>query len=107
MDLKFLVASEDNLRSHTSRHLNNPDGECKVCSGKRVFDVSTRRQIPFVGHHVSYFPPVIAFVHYECHKKIHDRKNPISELIDYDEGDAKKYYESKRQHFESPGASIA
>ena len=101
MDLKFIVANEDNSRTHTSRHLNNPDGSCIVCGGKRAFDINTKRQEPFVGHHVSYFPPVIAFVHYDCHKKIHDEENPISVLINYSEGDAKKYYDLKNQHFES------
>jgi len=107
MALKYLVASEDNLRPHTSKHLNKPDGTCKVCEGKRAFDISTHRVEPFVGHHTSYFPAVIAFVHYNCHKKIHDKENPISELINYNENDSKKYYDLRNQHFESNGHTIA
>ncbi len=107
MELKYIAASENNLRSHTSRHLNNPDGSCKVCDGKRAFDISTRRQEPFVGHHVSYFPPVIAFVHYDCHKKIHNKENPIFELINYEECDSKKYYDLRNQYYEVNGFTIA
>jgi len=100
MDLKFIVASEDNSRSHTSKHLNSPNN-CIVCGSERAFDIETRKREPLVGHHVSYFPPVIAFVHYNCHKKIHDKENPISVLINYEQGDAKKYYDLKNLYFQS------
>ncbi len=103
-DLKFLL-SENNSKSHFSKHLNSPTGACKVCGGERPFDINTKRQEPFVGHHVSYYPPMIAFVHYDCHKKIHDVENPISELINYDEGDSKKYYELRNQYFETNGSA--
>ena len=107
MDMKYITASENNLGHHKTRHLNNPDGSCKVCDGRRTFDIATHRQEPFVGHHASYFPPVIAFVHYDCHKKIHDKENPISELINYKEGDSKKYYDSRNQYYEANGFTIA
>ena len=40
-------------------------------------DEDTHLIQPLIKHHVQYFPQVIAYVHYECHKKIHDTKNPI------------------------------
>ena len=49
-----------------------------------------------VRHHVSYFPERIAFVHYECHKKIHMEHTTIPHLIQYNEGDSRKFYEQKK-----------
>ena len=46
---------------------------------------------PLIKHHVMYFPEKIAFVHYECHKKIHGEP-PISLWIQYNDGDARKFY---------------
>jgi hypothetical protein len=100
MDLKFIQASENTYRTHTSTHLNTPD-VCKVCGGGRAYDIETQRTIPLVGHHVKYFPPVITFVHYDCHKKIHDKNNPIKKFIQYTEGDANKYYELKTKALKS------
>lgn len=44
-----------------------------------------------IKHHVSYFPEKIAFVHYDCHEKIHfsDENN---HLIQYEAGDSRKFY---------------
>ncbi|MCH7560813.1 MAG: hypothetical protein IIC67_05505 [Thaumarchaeota archaeon] len=100
MDLKFIQSSNDTYRNHSSKHLNIPD-VCKVCGGGRSFDIQTKRIEPLVGHHVKYFPPVIAFVHYCCHKKIHDKDNPISKLIEYGEGDSDRYYDLKRKYLNS------
>ena len=100
-DLKYLQISEDNSKSHFSKHLNSPTGTCKLCGGERPFDINTKRQEPFVGHHVSYYPPMIAFVHYDCHKKIHDVEKPIKDLIKYTKGDSEKYYQEKNLYFES------
>jgi hypothetical protein len=47
-----------------------------------------------IKHHVTYFPEKVAFVHYECHKQIHNK--PIDFLIQYGEGDARKFYDMKR-----------
>ena len=47
-----------------------------------------------IKHHVSYFPEIIAFVHYECHKKIHDI--PLNQFIQYKNGDSRKFYEVKK-----------
>jgi len=76
---------------------------CLVCSSGRSYDIDTKRIEPLVGHHVRYFPPVITFVHYCCHKKIHDKNNPISTLIQYDTGDAKRYYDLKNESLNSNG----
>ena len=100
MDLKLLQAADDTYRPHTSKHLNNPN-HCKVCNGGRTFDTSTKRIEPLVGHHVKYFPPVIVFVHYSCHKKIHDMDNPMNEFIQYEKGDSEKYYDLKKKNIES------
>ena len=102
MDLKYIVSAQDNSRFHTSKHLNDPNS-CKLCGGERAFDIETRRREPLVGHHVKYFPPVIAFVHYHCHKKIHDKENPVLNLIAYKEGDPRKYYELKTNYLKSLG----
>ena len=91
MDLKFIQSSQDTYRKDSSKHLNSPD-KCIVCGGRRSYDIETERIVPLVGHHVKYFPPVLAFVHYCCHKRIHDDKKPLTELIQYEEGDSKKFY---------------
>ena len=49
-----------------------------------------------IEHHVKYFPQIVAFVHYDCHQKIHDPENPIKHLIQYEDGDSRKFYEGKK-----------
>lgn len=100
MDLKLIQSSENTYRIHSSRHLNTPD-VCKVCGGGRSYDIETKRIEPLVGHHVKYFPPVIAFVHYCCHKKIHNKNNPILKFIKYAEGDSQRYYNLKNKSLKS------
>ena len=75
-----------------TRFLNSRD-KCIVCGFERAFDTQTRMIEPLVGHHVQYFPAVIAWVHYHCHRKIHN--NPITSLIQYEDGDSRRYYEKK------------
>ncbi len=96
MDLKSIQSEDDMFRPHTSKHLNNPT-YCKVCNGGRTFDIQTQIIEPLIGHHVKYFPPVIAFVHFSCHEKIHDVDNPLSEYIQYEKEDSKKYYNLKNE----------
>jgi hypothetical protein len=50
-----------------------------------------------IKHHVSYFPEIIAFVHYKCHQQIHDTEKPIKCFIQYENGDARKFYEMKKE----------
>ena len=76
--------------------LNNRD-RCMVCGRQRTFDIQTHMIEPLVGHHVKYFPPQVAWVHYFCHRKIHDTENPITLFIQYEEGDARRYYSQKKK----------
>ena len=91
-DEQYLVRSS----ADRNTYLNSRD-RCIVCGSERAFDIETRMIEPLVGHHVKYFPPVIAWVHYKCHSKVHDTDNPLVQLIQYSDGDARKYYETKKQ----------
>ena len=96
---KILQQDEQHLvRSYADRntYLNSRD-RCIVCGSDRAFDIETKMIEPLVGHHVKYFPPTIAWVHYMCHKKIHDLDSPLVQFIQYSDGDARKYYEAKNQ----------
>ena len=76
--------------------LNSHD-RCIVCGGERTFDTQTHMMERLRGHHVKYFPPVVAWVHYLCHRKIHNAKNPITVFIQYEEGDAGRYYRQRKR----------
>ncbi len=86
----------------TTRFLNSRD-RCIVCGFGRAFDIQTRMIEPLVGHHVKYFPAVVAWVHYHCHRKIHD--NPTTPLIQYEDGDSRRYYEKKAARYADGGTS--
>ena len=77
-----------------ARFLNSCD-RCIICGFGRAFDIQTRMIEPLVGHHMKYFPAVVTWVHYHCHRKIHDTDNPITVFIQYEENDDRKYYEKK------------
>ena len=96
---KILQQDEQHLaRSFAGRNTYlNSRNRCVVCGSERAFDIETKMIVPLVGHHVKYFPPVIAWGHYRCHKKIHDTDNPLVHLIQYSDGDARKYYEAKNR----------
>ena len=83
-----------------TRFLNSRD-KCIVCGFERASDTQTRMIEPLVGHHVQYFPAVIAWVHYHCHRKIHN--NPITSLIQYEDGDSRRYYEKKASRYTDRG----
>jgi len=68
--------------------MNNPN-MCIICYKKPEENFS------LIKHHVSYFPEVIAFVHYDCHKKIHDK--PLKQFIQYSDGDSRKFYDMKKE----------
>ena len=76
-----------------TKYMNSPD-RCIFCGCGRAFDIATRVMEPLVGHHVRYFPPLVAWVHYRCHAKIHGGDAP--HLIQYDAGDSRRYYEQKK-----------
>ena len=71
--------------------------KCLVCGNDQTVNDETQIIEPLIRHHVSYFPQVVTYVHYECHKKIHDPTNPITNLIQYDEGDSEKFYHLQKQ----------
>ena len=96
--IKELTFEEKPTILSNTTYLNSSD-KCLVCSGERKFDEENHIFEPLVGHHVKYFPAVIAWVHYKCHKKIHDGKRP--ELIQYEEGDSAKYYKIKHDNYKS------
>ena len=70
------------------------DCTCCVVCGKSPEIDEKDIVITLIKHHVSYFPEKIAYVHNECHKKIH--KTPNSVLIQYELGDSKKYYDLQK-----------
>ena len=80
--------------------VNQNDGNCIVCFKPLVETIERFGQKADVSvgvkHHISYFPEKVAWVHQKCHDKIHDPKNPITHLIQYEEGDSEKFY--KIQH---------
>lgn len=65
---------------------------CLVCFKPPLIDDGNL----LIKHHVSYFPELVAFVHYECHKAIHDPDTKLSHLIQYKEGDSRKFYAINR-----------
>ena len=76
----------------------NSEDRCIICfkepDVKPEPDILGKKVIyPLIKHHVSYYPEVIAFVHYDCHKKIHD--TPLNTFIQYEQGDSRKYYKEK------------
>jgi len=75
-------------------YLNTKD-KCLVCF-KKPEKWENGNDIDLVPHHVKYFPQIIAFVHYDCHAKIHDLDKPISHLIQYEEGDSRKFYDQRK-----------
>lgn len=76
-------------------YLNSKD-KCIVCFEKPE-KWKNGLDIELIKHHVSYFPQIIAFVHYDCHAKIHDINNPLSHLIQYEREDSIKFYEQKKE----------
>jgi hypothetical protein len=93
MDLKFIQSSikKNNICGKKYLNLSNI---CEACSHGCAFDISTRREEPLSQHHISYFPEKIAFVHVSCHFAIHHR-GLRPDLIEYVEGDSRKFHEEK------------
>ena len=85
----------------------NSHKRCMVCGGERTFDTRTRMVERLYGHHVRYFPPLVAWVHSKCHKKIHDPQNPMTLYIQYEDGDSPRYYEQKKQRSSGKNTSEA
>lgn len=88
------------LRNHTMqvntkvvghKMFYNSRDRCIVCMSPPKDGLS------LVKHHMSYFPELIAFVHDECHKKIHDPDEPLEVFIQYEAGDSRRFYEARNQ----------
>ncbi len=75
--------------------LNSKD-RCIVCFGKPE-KWENGLDIELIKHHLSYFPQVIAFVHYECHAKIHDLEKPLTQFIQYEREDSIKFYNEQEE----------
>ena len=76
-------------------YLNSPDF-CMICNGdpEAENDGNSTRTLKLIKHHIKYSPETIIWVHYKCHQKIHD--TPLTVFIQYEEGDARKFYEEKK-----------
>ncbi len=72
----------------------NKDNMCIICFG-------SSKDTKLIKHHLSYFPERIAYVHYDCHKKIHD--TPLDIFIQYKQGDSRKFYSRQKT---TSGSSI-
>ena len=85
----------------------NSHKRCIVCNGERTFDIQTRLVERLYGHHVRYFPPLVAWVHQKCHAKIHDHQNPMTLYIQYEKGDSQRYYKQRKQRSSDKNTSEA
>jgi len=80
----------------SERQFMNKNNICIVCfKGPEKWDNGT--EIQLIKHHVSYFPELIAYVHFDCHQKIHDPDNPLEQFIQYTREDSIRYYELKKK----------
>ncbi len=105
MDLKFIQASIKKNNIYGEKYLNSPNN-CEACGHDCAFDISTRMEEPLSQHHISYFPERIVFVHISCHFTIHHR-GLRPDLIEYEEGDSRKFYVDKITLRESIGSATA
>ena len=64
----------------------NKNDICLVCFGSSL-------DSKLLKHHISYFPERVAYVHYDCHNRIHSV--PLTNFIQYDEGDSSKFYDNE------------
>ena len=75
----------------------NEEHEISLNTSKEVQKSLERMKFKFEVLQVNplNFPEKIAYVHYDCHKKIHD--NPNSPFIQYSPGDSRKFYSMLKQ----------
>ena len=105
MDLKFIQSKNKNYNNNNVTYLNSSNN-CKACNHDCSFDIETKREIPLEKHHVTYFPQRIAFVHVGCHFAIH-HKGLRPELIEYTEGESRKFYNLEKKLSKEHGWNIA
>ena len=84
------VSEHQKCNSDSGIISHNTCEKCAVCFKNTFVDNETGVIEPFIKHHVTYFPQKIAYVHDQCHKKIHATDNHY--LIQYDDGDSRKFY---------------
>jgi len=106
------VLKEDaiNCQSRLFNHgieFHNSCELCAVCFEGPTTDEETYERINLTKHHITYFPQKIAFVHTKCHDKIHDPKNPITYLINFQERDSRKFYENQNNSKLTLGSCVA
>jgi hypothetical protein len=106
------VLKEDaiNCQSRLFNHgieFHNSCELCAVCFEGPTTDEETHERINLTKHHITYFPQKIAFVHTKCHDKIHDPKNPITYLINFQERDSRKFYENQNNSKLTLGSCVA
>lgn len=79
-------------------YLNSSDF-CMVCFGKpeEVKEENSTRTFKLIKHHMKYSPENIMWVHYECHQRIHDPDNPLTQWIQYTEEERRTFYKNKNQ----------
>ena len=68
-------------------------GRCMMCNRKPNFDIKTGMIVPFIRHHISYYPQKTVNLHYQCHHQLHSSSNPTP-LIQYAYGDSRKFYDN-------------
>jgi len=51
---------------------------------------------PMIKHHIRYYPEAIAWVHHNCHKKIHDAVNPLDVYIQYELEEQERFISEKK-----------
>lgn len=69
----------------------NSDQFCIVCFKE------PKDNLNLIKHHVTYFPEKLAYVHYDCHRKIHDPDNPLTVWIQYQPEDSRKFYQQEKE----------
>ena len=89
--LKIVLEGKSTRRTF-EQSLNSRDF-CLICGKGRSVDNSSGMPYELIRHHVQYFPALICYVHYLCHRKIHD--TPLNTFIQYEEGDSRKFYSKK------------
>lgn len=72
---------------------------CMVCQTTILPD-------QLIKHHIRYYPELIAYVHYECHNKIHDPDNPLSVFIQYTRAESMQFYRQKNLEYEEMNDNI-
>jgi len=53
--------------------------------------------VPLIKHHVRYDPELVAYVHFACHRIIHNPDDDrYKHLIQFQDGESREYYDNKK-----------